>query len=123
MTLENEKRLLLLMSSYILETDVTKNRVLDYIESKNWVNFVSRDLETKQNRDELVWRNDFAFVRKHLALEGLYVSGVRNDWSITTKGIFELKSLCKQAASEESFKKASIFAKQSAVHLLKELEK
>lgn len=40
MTLENEKRLLLLMSSYILETDVTKNRVLDYIESKNWVNFV-----------------------------------------------------------------------------------
>ena len=30
MSLENEKRLLLLLSSYYLRTNVTKNNVLDY---------------------------------------------------------------------------------------------
>lgn len=121
MTLEEEKRLLLLMASYRLKGNVSKGRVLDYIESQNWINFVPHDLESKHNRNELVWRNDLAFIRKHLALEGLYASGTRNDWSITAKGVNALKLLCQQVASEGNLKKISVSAKQSAADILDEI--
>ena len=105
MSLENEKRLLLLLSSYYLRTNVTKNNVLDYIEDNHWMTFDQHDLETKHNRNELVWRNDLAFVRKHLAQDDLFISGIRNNWSITEKGIIELKSLANEALNEPNLRK------------------
>jgi hypothetical protein len=83
MTLENEKRLLLLMSSYMVKNDVTKAKVLDWIEDNGWIKLSEHDKKVKHNRNELIWRNDLAFVRKHLEQNVLYVSGERNNWAIT----------------------------------------
>lgn len=73
----------------------------------------------KKNRNELVWRNDLAFVRKHLALNGFYNSGIHNDWGITQNGKAELKKLCSSIIAEDSLKKVSDFAKQQAEIVIK----
>lgn len=75
MSIENEKRYLLLLSSYQLaKTDraPTKEQVLDNIDDNDWILLSGADRQKKQNRNELVWQNDLAFVRKHLALNGWY---------------------------------------------------
>lgn len=122
MTLENEKRFLLLLSSFdIMQNSMfaapTKPQVLDRIAEKNWANFAEEQLKLKQNRNELVWRNDFAFIRKHLEQNGFYVSGKRNDWSITEAGKKELKRLCMQVFATNSFSMVS----QNAVSHAKKL--
>lgn len=121
MTLENEKRLLLLMSSYIIKINVTKRKVLDFIDDKEWIVFSANDLAKKHNRNELVWRNDFAFIRKHWAQEGLYNSGIRDDWSITEKGIEELKRLCSEALEASDLQKVSSKALNDASKILRGL--
>ena len=73
----------------------------------------------KQNIKELVWRNDFAFVRKHLEQNGFYISGKRNDWSVTEAGKEELKRLCMQVFATDSFTVVS----QNAVSYAKKLYK
>ena len=97
MTLEEEQRLLVLLSSFTLtilnNTTPNKADVLDYIQNSNWANFSQRQLQIKKNRNELIWRNEFAFTKKHLMDEQCIVN-IRNNWSITTKGRSELKKLC-----------------------------
>ena len=110
MTLENEKRFLLLLSSYQLckkYGSVSKADVLDNIEDNDWIVLNEEDLKLKDNRNELVWRNDLAFVRKHLALHGWYVSDQRNNWGITESGISYLKDLYKELNNQSVFKKIS----------------
>lgn len=124
MTLENEKRFLLLLSSFdIMQNSMfaapTKAQVLDRIAEQNWANFTEKQLEMKQNIKELVWRNDFAFVRKHLEQNGFYISGKRNDWSVTEAGKEELKRLCMQVFETDSFTVVS----QNAVSYAKKLYK
>ena len=77
------------------------------------------DLETKHNRNELVWRNDFAFVRKHLTQENFFVNGIFNDWSITDAGKKELFSLCNDVACVNNFKYISSVAREKAEELTK----
>ena len=96
MTLEQEKRFLLLLSSYDLKSRkkiITKENVLDNIVDHSWIYLTNFDTALKSNRNEEVWRNDLAFIRKHLAMSGCFVSGIRNDWSITENGIYELHTL------------------------------
>ena len=116
MTLEMEKRFLLLLSSYYCITNslpTTKQNVLDTIVENGWVDLNSIDLLAKHNRNELVWRNDFAFVRKHLAQEGFYLSAARNDWSISNPaGKRELARLFTIANSTESLQKITALAVQ-----------
>lgn len=107
----------MLMSSYTIGTDVTKNKVLDTIEKNGWVTLSTNDLKVKHNRNELVWRNDFAFVRKHLEQNGYYISGIKNDWSLTEKGINELKHLCNEVIVETHFSKISNAAINNAKNL------
>ena len=99
MTLENEKRFLLLLSSYVLRNGATKAAVLDNIYQNNWATFSKKELQEKLNRKELVWRNDFAFVRKHLVQNRWYVEGIRNNWSITETGTIELHNLYAEVLS------------------------
>ena len=118
MTLENEKRFLLLLGSYAKGANVTKAEVLDTIDDRGWAVFTDKDLAVKHNRNELVWRNDFAFVRKHLVEEGYYQSGIRNDWPITESGKAELRRLCGEVLSEAGFSYVSPAAKEEAQKVL-----
>lgn len=107
MTLENEKRFLLLLSSEKCGNGATKADVLNKIETNGWIILTDNDQKMKENRNELVWRNDIAFTRKHLAQEGMFVDGIRNDWSITEVGKQKLKELAEEVSHENSFKKIS----------------
>ncbi|MBQ7522702.1 MAG: winged helix-turn-helix domain-containing protein [Clostridia bacterium] len=118
MTLENEKRFLLLLSSFALGSPVTKKEVLDYLEQQKWIKLNEKDMEIKHNRNELVWRNDLAFVRKHLEQEGLFVSNKRNDWSITEKGKLYLSQLYYETVLCHTFSKIQKKAISDAKYLL-----
>ncbi len=104
MSCENEKRFLILFSSYCLGNNATKKNVLDYIEQMGWIVFSKDDLEVRQNRNELIWRNDFAFVRKHLVMHGL-LENKRNFWTITHKGRSELFNIYKQILRDKTIRK------------------
>ena len=68
MTLEEEKRFVLLASALDLGGRGQKHEVLDNIESKGYLRFDAHDLEDMPNRNELFWRNDLAYIRKHLVV-------------------------------------------------------
>ena len=115
MTLEEEKRYLLLLGAYychILGASPTKRNVLDIIAERRWATFTSYDLSVKHNRNELVWRNDFAFVRKHLVMEGFFQGDVPNCWSMTLSGQSELKRLYGVCVSSSGFQKITYAAIQ-----------
>ena len=95
MTIEQEIRLLLLTSSYVLNDEPTKENVLNQIKDEKWASFSEKDLRTKDNRNELVWRNSFAFVRLRLVRDGSYSNVKRNCWAITEEGKQEMIQLCK----------------------------
>ena len=116
MTLEEEKRFLLLLGSYYCLTNgiqTTKKNVLDTIDNNGWVNLNSNDLMIKNNRNELVWRNDFACVRKHLAQENFFLDRVKNDWRIIDPtGKAELKRLFSIANNSATLNKITAVATQ-----------
>lgn len=118
MTAENEKRFLLLLSSFMQEDIATKSAVLDYIEEKNWIILSNEDLQIRKNRNELIWRNDLAYVRKHLAMEGMFISSERNNWSITEKGIKALVTLFQEVLCCKEFFKISPTAISTAKEFL-----
>lgn len=118
MTTENEKRFLLLLSSFMQENIATKSVVLDYIEEQNWIILSEEDLQIRKNRNELIWRNDLAYVRKHLAMEDMFVSSEHNNWSITDKGIKALVTLFQEVLSCNSFSKISPAAISAAKEFL-----
>lgn len=117
MTLENEKRFLLLLSSLMLGKSVSKKKVLDFIENQDWIQLTDADKSTKHNRNEPIWRNDLAYIRKHLEMEHLFVSGVRDDWSITEQGEQALFCLYQETQNNTSFLKI----KPNAIVTAKEL--
>ena len=105
MSLENEKRFLLLLSSYQLANTYsypTKAQVLDNIEDNGWILLSDADKQKKQNRNELVWRNNLAFTRQHLVLNGWYNSSENNNWSITPEGEKYLRDLYRIISSDTS---------------------
>ena len=71
LTLEEEKRLVILFAIEQLGGAARKSDVLNWIEACRYWKFSSRDREVMETRREEVWRNDFAFVRKHLVQLGL----------------------------------------------------
>ena len=117
MTKEEEQRFLLLLSSFqftiICGISPTKKEVLDYIANNNWANFSTKHLTTKLNRNELVWRNEFAFIRKHLVDNNSLINQSRNNWQITSSGRNELKILCNKVFNTSIF---SIITNQSIVY-------
>ena len=107
MTSEKEKRFLLLLSSTFCGVGASKSDVLNYISSNEWLILSDKDKMIKRNRNELVWRNDLAFIRKHLAQEGLFVDGIRNNWSITDSGKLYLNELMQEVLNTETLSKIS----------------
>lgn len=93
MAVERLRRLALLSAMRSLGGGGTKAQVLDAVEAQGLLSFDERDLETMSSRDEIRWRNDLAFVRKHLVLEGYVSDHRRNEWRITAQGVKYLEAL------------------------------
>jgi hypothetical protein len=110
MTLEEEKRFVLLASVLDLGGHAQKHDVLDNVAAKGYMKLNADDLAEMQNRAELRWRNDLAFIRKHL-VTGRYLDGSRFDnWEITRKGREYFESLCATVLSQRFFQKLSAAA-------------
>ena len=77
--------------------------------------FSEQDLMMKSNRPELHWRDDLAFVRKHLVAGGYIKDSIYNFWSITETGIEYVNLLCDEIVNQElRFKKISANAFERA---------
>lgn len=117
MTKEEEQRFLILLSSFQFTMTrgiaPTKKDVLDYISNNNWANFSKKQLLLMSSRNELVWRNEFAFIRKHLVKENSLFGHTRNSWEITPSGRNELKTLCNKVFNAGTF---SIIANPSITY-------
>ncbi len=85
-TLEEEKRLAVLLSIIDIGGYGTKKRVLDNIRKMGYLKFEKKELEWKHNRPELVWRNHLAWIRKTLKRDGFIDGAIRNEWRITPTG-------------------------------------
>ena len=114
---EKEKRFLLLLASLFVGKDATKKEVLDFIYTKGYIKLTPQDMKNKNNRNEQVWRNDLAYVRKHLEMEGFFVSGVRNSWAITASGEQYLFDLYEQVRRTSAFSKITDKALENAKEL------
>src|SRR5258708_36582245 len=86
MTVEEQRRAILLLSAIELSGGGTKARVLDNIATKAYLVLGPRDLAYKHNRHERVWRNELAYVRKHLVQEGYFADIRRDWWAVTDAG-------------------------------------
>jgi predicted HNH restriction endonuclease len=83
---EDEKRAALIMSLIDLNGSASKKKVLDNIYENKYIDFSPDDLKLMKNRKEDKWRNDLAFVRKHLVLDK-YMDGNQFDvWKLTESG-------------------------------------
>lgn len=85
-TKELESRFLILFSVLSQNGKATKNEVLDYLESNKYVILSPPDMEKLATRNEVKWRNTFAFVRSHLVKEGYLNNKEKNYWEITDEG-------------------------------------
>lgn len=116
MTVEEEQRFALLASVLDLGGRGRKQEVLDNIEAKGYLKFDERDLRTMANRDELYWRNNIAFVRKHLVGSHHLDGGRFNNWEITASGQSYFQSLSSTVIAERFFRKLTPAAVQRASH-------
>lgn len=66
------------------------------------MNFSKEDLKTKDNRKEIKWRNDLAFIRKGLVGKGYIDDFKRNNWKITDDGIKYLFTLVEKIINNTS---------------------
>jgi len=105
MTLELEKRIVLLLSILDIGGCGTKKQVLDNIEKRSFYNLTRADQLTMKNRNEEVWRNDLAFIRHHLALEGFIDGSRHNSWKISTRGRTYFSALVSHLSSKSHFLK------------------
>ncbi|QGU95454.1 hypothetical protein GOM49_10455 [Clostridium bovifaecis] len=86
MSLQNEKKFAILMSIIDIGGNGTKKEVLDNINKNNYLYFTQEDLKLKENRPEIHWRNDLAFIRKKLVVDKYIDDSEKNNWKITDKG-------------------------------------
>jgi predicted HNH restriction endonuclease len=107
MNLEEEKRLLLLMGMISIGGGGTKPKVLDRIEKECWIKLKPHDIEIMDSRNEIRWRNNLAFIRKHLVSDGYVSDSVRGEWRITEKGRIHFDQLCHKAMKISSFRYVS----------------
>lgn len=87
MSKEKQRRFILLLSAYVNRDNCSKKCVLDYIRDNNWLIISERDKQLNPQIKEPIWRNEFAFVRKHLVLENYFCNDEINQWKITISGV------------------------------------
>ena len=69
MSKEMQRRFILLLSAYVNKNNCSKKCILDYIKDNNWIIISERDKQLNPKINEPIWRNELAFVRKHLVSE------------------------------------------------------
>lgn len=100
--LTSEKRFVVLASIVDLGGAATKSHTLDNIETMQYLLLDQLDLQEREKRKELVWRNDLAYVRRNLVDLG-YVDGDELDnWAINHSGIAYLLDLCRDIVNTDS---------------------
>lgn len=104
MVINDQRRLVILLSLHDLSGVGTKAEVLDNIQNRHYWNLARRERAMKTNRRELVWRNDFAYIRKKLVSEGSIGNSTRNRWTLTNNGINHLLRLCREASEPKASK-------------------
>jgi hypothetical protein len=110
MNTEEEKRFVLLASVLDLGGRGQKHEVLDNIEAKGYLKLNDHDLKSMPTRNELYWRNDVAYVRKHL-VANRYLDGARfNNWEITSKGQSYFHQLSAIVVAQRHFTKLTAAA-------------
>jgi|CXWL01.1.fsa_nt_gi predicted HNH restriction endonuclease len=103
MTAEDEKQLILLAAIILIGGSGSKKQVLDEVERAGLMKFSPDDLQYRASRNELIWRNDLAYIRDHLVRKG-HVSNVQsNKWSVTEGGKSHFASLVSKLASQSQF--------------------
>lgn len=86
MTKTKQMKLVLLYAINELGGTATKDEVLNYINNKGyWQKNDDNDIN-QNGRNELKWRNEFAFERSHLVKEDCIDNLGRDEWKITPKG-------------------------------------
>lgn len=86
LTIEKERRFVILLSLIELADQHDKNEFLNHIRSSGYYVFTEREQKRMLHRNEPSWRNDFAWVRKHLVQEGFMDGSEKNQWAITDIG-------------------------------------
>ncbi|MGV8058286.1 MAG: HNH endonuclease [Smithellaceae bacterium] len=122
MTSEDEKQLILLSAVLRLGGQGSKKQVLDEVERANLIKLSPSELEFMKSRREITWRNDLAYVRKHLVAHGYFLDGTWDKWSITDKGKKHFQYLASKALKEEHFRHISPEAIQGLVSLTTKAE-
>ena len=117
MTSEEEKRLILLSAVTRLGGTGTKKQVLDEVAQASLMQFSDPDLQVMKSRNELKWRNDLAYVRKHLITEG-YLNSAWNNWQITEQGKSYFASLVSRTSSQQQFRHINPEAVRSIINLV-----
>lgn len=103
MTSEEEKRLILLSAIIYLGGAGTKNQVLDEVAKTSLMQLSPSDVQVMRSRNELKWRNDLAYVRKHLVTAGHLSDSKWNNWQITEQGKNYFASLAVRVSSQKQF--------------------
>lgn len=88
-TLEEENRLAILLSIIDIGDYGTKEDVLNNIQDKKYLNITPEDLKMRpigESSEEPIWRNNLAFTRKHLVMDGFIDDSHWNEWRITQTG-------------------------------------
>ncbi|MDA0267449.1 MAG: hypothetical protein O3A14_10930 [Cyanobacteria bacterium] len=105
LSLEEEKRLIVLLSLRDLGGKATKAQVLDNIDEKGYIDLLGSDREIMSSRNEELWRNDLAFIRHHLISEGYMDGSQRNQWATTTTGTSYAQTLATLACAQSQWKR------------------
>jgi len=114
MSIEEEKRFVLLASLLDLGGHGRKHEVLDNIEAKGYLKLNDHDLEDMPSRNELYWRNDVAYVRKHLVANRCLDGARFNNWEITPKGQSYFRQLSATVVAERFLHKLTLAAVRRA---------
>jgi len=115
LSVEEEKRFVLLASVLDLGGSGTKKDILDGIQNRGYLKFNEKQVSIMHSRNEPYWRNDIAFVRKHL-VSHRYLSGAMfNDWQITEEGRSYFARLCRQIVTSRAYRMLAQPAVQRAL--------
>lgn len=115
---------MLLLSIDDLWGGATKKQVLDNIDEQGYLAFNDHDLSIKTNmtnKNELVWRNDMAYIRLKLVTDGYLSYNRDNNWEITSKGDIYLQKLCRLSIGQTNFQKLTQKAINRANSLVQKL--
>lgn len=92
----DKKHAVLLLAISRLGGAPDKDKTLDYIQEHGLYSFSASDLRPKDNRKELVWRNNFAYRRFDLERKGYLDGAKKNVWRITDAGRQRLQELLRE---------------------------